>query len=107
MYFGVQNATYSGLKLDGIFGYNKGHMAARANHKKKGMIKTTFILENSIPQNKPDNGSGAWVNFEHYGRALANSKKTCDKVDIISGPIYYSGIKHKDKDGQDGIVFLI
>lgn len=83
-------------------------MAGAGNYAKKDQKDSTFILENAIPQNASDNqGSGAWNHFEQYCRSLIRSKHMCDQVDIVSGPIYYSGIKYVNKEGEAGTHWLI
>ena len=68
-------------------GYDRGHLAARANHLSSHSSATdTFYLSNVAPQ-VPAFNRGIWAALERYCRELV-LKAECESVEVISGPLF-------------------
>lgn len=66
-------------------GYDRGHLAAAANHRASQFwMDETFLLSNIIPQH-PEMNRQAWNNLEKYVRSLAHHY---DNVYVCTGPLY-------------------
>ncbi|CAJ0936446.1 unnamed protein product [Ranitomeya imitator] len=66
-------------------GYDRGHLAAAANHKwSQKAMDETFILSNVYPQN-PNLNQYAWNNLEKYCRGLSRRNKN---VYVCTGPLF-------------------
>ncbi|XP_060106852.1 endonuclease G, mitochondrial [Heteronotia binoei] len=78
-YHRASNADYRGS------GFDRGHLAAAANHKwsQKAMLDT-FYLSNIAPQN-PHLNQNAWNNLEKYCRSLTKYNKN---VYVCTGPLF-------------------
>lgn len=73
------NADYAGS------GYDRGHMAAAANHTScQDATMDTFTLSNAVPQ-FPACNRGNWKILENYARALV---KASVGVYVYSGPLF-------------------
>ncbi|XP_005992152.1 endonuclease G, mitochondrial [Latimeria chalumnae] len=73
------NADYRGS------GFDRGHLAAAANHKwSQKAMDDTFYLTNIAPQN-PHLNQNAWNNLEKYCRSLTKYNKN---VYVCTGPLY-------------------
>lgn len=67
-------------------GYDRGHMAAAANHRQSAnAMKQTFTLSNIAPQVGQGFNRDAWNNLEKYVRALARKNKN---VYVCTGPLF-------------------
>lgn len=86
-YFRAQNLDFKGT------GYDRGHLAAAANHKKSPtVLQETFLLSNICPQH-PGLNRKLWKRLEIYTRSLA---KHFNAVYVCSGPLYLP----KEKDDK-------
>ncbi|CBY24106.1 unnamed protein product [Oikopleura dioica] len=86
-YFRAENLDYRGS------GFDRGHLAAAANHKKSpNVLQETFLLSNICPQH-PGLNRKLWKSLENYTRSLA---KHYDCVHVFSGPLYLP----KEKEGK-------
>jgi len=66
-------------------GFDRGHLAAAANHKSEGdWMKETFLLSNISPQ-VPSLNQITWNNLEKYTRSLTHHY---DDIYVCSGPLY-------------------
>lgn len=66
-------------------GFDRGHMAAAANHKfDQNSLDQTFALSNITPQ-VPQLNRGLWERLERYVRYRANRAKN---LWVVSGPLY-------------------
>ena len=75
--------------------YDRGHMAPASDFaSSQDLMDSTFTYANTLPQHKHLN-RGSWKNLESYGRNLIRLG-LCDTVEVISGPVYYSGYPKKD-----------
>jgi len=84
-YFRAQNLDFKGT------GYDRGHLAAAANHRKSPtVLQETFLLSNICPQH-PGLNRKLWKRLEIYTRSLA---KHFNAVYVCSGPLYLP--KQKD-----------
>lgn len=84
-FFRAQNTDYKGS------GYDRGHLAAAANHTKSPtVLQETFLLSNICPQH-PGLNRKMWKRLEGYTRSLA---KQYESVYVCSGPLYLP--KQKD-----------
>jgi len=78
-YFRSQNLDYRAS------GFDRGHMACAANHKKSPtVLQETFLLSNICPQH-PGLNRKLWKRLEIYTRSLA---KHNDAVYVCTGPLY-------------------
>ncbi|XP_054853910.1 endonuclease G, mitochondrial [Eublepharis macularius] len=87
-YHRATNADYRGS------GFDRGHLAAAANHKwsQKAMLDT-FYLSNIAPQN-PHLNQNAWNNLEKYSRSLTKYNKN---VYVCTGPLF---LPRMEADGK-------
>nr|XP_032802644.1 endonuclease G, mitochondrial [Petromyzon marinus] len=75
-------------------GYDRGHMAAAANHKaSREAMRDTFLLTNIVPQN-PQMNQNAWNDLEQYCRGLT---KQYAHVYVCTGPLY---LPRREVDGK-------
>ncbi|CAN0341816.1 unnamed protein product [Lampetra planeri] len=75
-------------------GYDRGHMAAAANHKaSREAMRDTFLLTNIVPQN-PQMNQNAWNDLEQYCRGLT---KQYAHVYVCTGPLY---LPRREADGK-------
>lgn len=75
-------------------GFDKGHMAAAANHDANPEeLEDTFCLSNACPQN-PHLNRGFWLHLENYVRHLTI---VCGSVEVITGPLY---VPRKENNGK-------
>ncbi|XP_053137727.1 endonuclease G, mitochondrial [Hemicordylus capensis] len=75
-------------------GFDRGHLAAAANHKRsQRAMSDTFYLSNIAPQN-PDLNQHAWNNLEKYCRGLTRTNKN---VYVCTGPLF---LPRKEADGK-------
>eukprot|EP00730_Choanoeca_flexa_P019833 TRINITY_DN9700_c0_g1_i2.p1 TRINITY_DN9700_c0_g1~~TRINITY_DN9700_c0_g1_i2.p1 ORF type:complete len:248 (+),score=32.73 TRINITY_DN9700_c0_g1_i2:215-958(+) len=75
-------------------GYDRGHLAAAANHRRTlSAMKSTFFFSNISPQVGDGFNRDAWNNLEKYTRRLAKQ----DDVYVCSGPLY---MPHKQENGK-------
>uniref|UniRef100_A0A915L132 Endonuclease n=1 Tax=Romanomermis culicivorax TaxID=13658 RepID=A0A915L132_ROMCU len=67
-------------------GYDRGHMAAAANHpKSQSAIDQTFLLSNMAPQVGEKFNRGKWNDLEKHVRALVRKSRN---VYVCTGPLY-------------------
>ncbi|XP_071801761.1 endonuclease G, mitochondrial-like [Asterias amurensis] len=79
-FFQSTNEDYRGS------GYDRGHMAAAANHRRSdGVMQQTFLLSNVSPQIGEGFNRGIWNELEKYVRTLT---KKYAKVYVCTGPLY-------------------
>ncbi|KAI4895833.1 hypothetical protein NFI96_016985 [Prochilodus magdalenae] len=75
-------------------GFDRGHLAAAANHKwSQKAMEDTFYLSNVAPQN-PHLNQNAWNNLEKHCRSLT---KQYHNVFVCSGPLY---LPRQELDGK-------
>lgn len=75
-------------------GFDRGHLAAAANHKwSQRAMDDTFYLSNVAPQN-PHLNQNAWNNLEKHCRSLT---KQFHNVFVCSGPLY---LPRQEPDGK-------
>ncbi|XP_054249399.1 endonuclease G, mitochondrial [Indicator indicator] len=87
-YHRATNADYRGS------GFDRGHLAAAANHKwSQQAMRDTFYLSNIVPQN-PHLNQNAWNNLEKYSRSLTKHNKN---VYVCTGPLY---LPRTEADGK-------
>ncbi|XP_039201012.1 endonuclease G, mitochondrial [Crotalus tigris] len=87
-YHRASNADYRGS------GFDRGHLAAAANHKwSQKAMGDTFYLSNIAPQN-PHLNQNAWNNLEKYCRSLT---KTHQNVYVCTGPLF---LPRTEPDGK-------
>ena len=78
-FFQSDNKDYAGS------GYDRGHLAAAANHRhSQDAMESTFTLANCSPQH-PSLNRGIWKQLESYVRSMAQHN---DHVFCLSGPMY-------------------
>ncbi|KAL7828831.1 hypothetical protein SRHO_G00324650 [Serrasalmus rhombeus] len=88
VYHRSSNGDYKGS------GFDRGHLAAAANHKwSQKAMEDTFYLSNVAPQN-PHLNQNAWNNLEKYCRSLT---KQYQNVFVCSGPLY---LPRQELDGK-------
>ncbi|XP_005092829.1 endonuclease G, mitochondrial [Aplysia californica] len=76
-------------------GYDRGHLAAAANHRQsENAMNQTFILSNVAPQVGEGFNRDAWNNLEKYVRAIARKSRN---VFVCTGPLY---LPRKEPDGK-------
>jgi endonuclease G len=81
--------------------YDRGHMAAAANHKmSQSDMDQTFILSNISPQEREFN-SGGWERLESYVRWLAKRSKN---LYVVTGPLY---LPQKANDGKMYVTYRV
>lgn len=79
-YFRATNADYKGS------GYDRGHMAAAANHRSsQKLMDQTFFLSNIAPQVGVGFNRDKWNDLEKEVRLLA---KNHDNIWVCTGPLY-------------------
>eukprot|EP00049_Salpingoeca_infusionum_P024423 m.15888 g.15888 ORF g.15888 m.15888 type:complete len:314 (+) comp6833_c0_seq1:219-1160(+) len=79
-FFRTSNADFKGS------GYDRGHMAAAANHRSSlSAMQETFYLTNISPQVGAGFNRDAWATLENYCRRLTN---VYTDVYVVSGPLY-------------------
>jgi endonuclease G len=67
-------------------GYDRGHMAPAANHKRsQEAMDDTFILTNVSPQVGQGFNRDYWARFERFVQQVA---ERCDDVFVVTGPCY-------------------
>lgn len=82
-------------------GYDRGHMAAAANHKlSQEDLDQTFAYSNISPQ-WPEFNRGAWEKLERYVRYLAKRSK---ELYVVSGPLY---LPLKARDGNLYVTYKV
>ncbi|KAM8933871.1 endonuclease G, mitochondrial [Pelodytes ibericus] len=87
-YHRASNTDYRGS------GYDRGHMAAAANHRwSQKAMDDTFLLSNVYPQN-PHLNQTAWNNLEKYCRKLTKSNRN---VYVCTGPLF---LPRMEPDGK-------
>ncbi|XP_059175316.1 endonuclease G, mitochondrial-like isoform X2 [Physella acuta] len=76
-------------------GYDRGHLAAAANHRNSTTaMSQTFLLSNIAPQVGEGFNRDAWNTLEKYVRALARRSRN---VYVCTGPLY---LPRKEPDGK-------
>ncbi|KAM6431439.1 endonuclease G, mitochondrial [Liasis olivaceus] len=87
-YHRASNADYRGS------GFDRGHLAAAANHKwSQKAMGDTFYLSNIAPQN-PHLNQNTWNNLEKYCRSLTKSHQN---VYVCTGPLF---LPRMEADGK-------
>lgn len=82
--------------------YDRGHLAAAANHKWcEEAYKDTYLMSNITPQNKNLN-RGAWKQLEIYCRDKIFNSNVCN-VHVYTGPLY---LKKEEKSGEENFCML-
>lgn len=82
-------------------GFDRGHLAAAANHKFSELaMKETFYLSNISPQ-LPQFNRGYWKNLEKYVRSLTANYK---HVKVITGPLY---LPHTETNGERYVTYQV
>ncbi|EDW62112.1 endonuclease G, mitochondrial isoform X1 [Drosophila virilis] len=95
-YFRAQNTDYRRS------GYDRGHMAAAANHRlHQKHCDDTFLLSNMAPQVGQGFNRDAWNNLEIHVRKLTNIYRN---VYVCTGPLY---LPHKENDGKTYIKYEV
>uniref|UniRef100_A0A915IQ34 Endonuclease n=1 Tax=Romanomermis culicivorax TaxID=13658 RepID=A0A915IQ34_ROMCU len=76
-------------------GYDRGHMAAAANHhKSQSAIDQTFLLSNAAPQVGEKFNRGKWSDLENHVRAVVRRSRN---VYVCTGPLY---LPRREVDGK-------
>ncbi|KAI8778806.1 endonuclease G, mitochondrial-like [Biomphalaria glabrata] len=76
-------------------GYDRGHLAAAANHRQSlNAMSQTFLLSNIAPQVGAGFNRDSWNSLEKYVRALARKNKN---VYVCTGPLF---LPRKEADGK-------
>lgn len=82
-------------------GYDRGHLAAAANHKSsQANLEQTFFYSNIIPQ-KPIFNREGWNKLEKYVRWRTNKSKN---MFVVSGPLY---LPQKARDGNLYVTYRV
>lgn len=82
-------------------GFDRGHMAAAANHKaNQEDLDQTFALSNISPQ-VPEFNRGGWEKLERYVRYLAKRSKN---LYVVTGPLY---VPMKARDGNLYVTYRV
>jgi len=82
-------------------GFDRGHLAAAANHRAHGQwMADTMVLSNISPQNA-DLNQNAWNNLEKYTRSLVHHN---DNVYVCTGPLY---LPRRYDDGRLYVNYLV
>ncbi|ALC40139.1 Tengl2 [Drosophila busckii] len=80
-------------------GFDRGHLAAAANHRAQQLhCNETFLLSNIAPQIGAGFNSGAWRKLELYVRELTEH---FGSVYVITGPLYKPSRRHNGKWGVE------
>ncbi|XDV11339.1 hypothetical protein PO909_000305 [Leuciscus waleckii] len=75
-------------------GYDRGHLAAAANHRWcQRAFDDTYLLSNIIPQ-QHDFNRGMWKELEEYCREIAKTEEVRN-VHVYTGPLYLSSDSKK------------
>lgn len=78
-------------------GFDRGHMAAAANHKQnQDDMDQTFVYTNISPQ-VPEFNRGGWEKLERYVRYLAKRSRN---LYVVTGPLYLP------KEARDGNLYV-
>lgn len=94
-YFRASLKDFKGVDFD------RGHMAAAANHKvTQDAMDQTFILSNVSPQEREFN-QGGWERLESYVRWLAKKSRN---LYVVTGPLY---LPHKARDGNTYVTYRV
>jgi len=94
-YFRSQNSDYAKS------GYDRGHMAAAANHRHtQDSMDETFTLANMCPQH-PGLNRGIWSSLEAYTRSMAQHNNS---VFVVSGPMY---LPWKNEEGKKFVTYEV
>lgn len=76
-------------------GYDRGHLAAAANHRhSQNAMDQTFTLSNISPQVGNGFNRDAWNNLEKFVRSIARTNKN---VYVCTGPLY---LPRREADGK-------
>ncbi|HJO92791.1 MAG TPA: DNA/RNA non-specific endonuclease [Victivallales bacterium] len=95
-YVSTGSATLSDYKKSG---YDRGHLCPAAAMRISPIaMKESFYLSNMSPQ-EPGFNRGIWKKLEAKVRKWAIKNK---KIYVVTGPIFYSGEKHKEI-GPNGV----
>ncbi|XP_064649644.1 endonuclease G, mitochondrial-like [Lineus longissimus] len=95
-YFRATNEDYQGS------GYDRGHLAAAANHRlSQASYQETFLLSNIAPQVGNGFNRHAWNDLEKMTRSLARNFKN---VYVCSGPLY---LPRRESDGRNYIRYEV
>ncbi|KAG2469676.1 endonuclease G, mitochondrial [Polypterus senegalus] len=82
-------------------GFDRGHLAAAANHKwSQKAMDDTFYLSNVAPQN-PHLNQNAWNNLEKFCRSLTKQHKN---VFVCTGPLY---LPRMESDGKTYVKYQV
>ncbi|XP_018614447.2 endonuclease G, mitochondrial [Scleropages formosus] len=82
-------------------GFDRGHLAAAANHKwSQKAMDDTFYLSNISPQN-PHLNQNAWNNLEKYCRSLTRQYRN---VFVCTGPLY---LPRQELDGKTYVKYQV
>ncbi|XP_072289895.1 endonuclease G, mitochondrial isoform X2 [Eucyclogobius newberryi] len=82
-------------------GYDRGHMAAAANHKwNQNAMDETFLLSNVAPQN-PELNQRVWNRLEQMCRALTKHYRS---VFVCTGPLF---LPRPDSDGRLHVTYRV
>jgi endonuclease G len=91
----------STLKDYKFSGFDRGHLAAAANHKdSQEVLQETFFLSNICPQ-EPALNRKYWAKFEKHVRELTHQ---CITVEIFTGPLY---LPTKDENGKKWVRYQV
>lgn len=94
-YFRAKNVDFTNS------GYDRGHMAAAANHKlSQEDLDQTFAYSNISPQ-VPEFNRGGWEKLERYVRYLAKRSK---ELYVVTGPLY---LPLKARDGNLYVTYRV
>ena len=81
-------------------GFDRGHLAAAANHKDSlDAMADSFTLCNMSPQT-PEFNRGYWAKLEKYVRDLTRNYET---VEVFTGPLFIS----KVEDGKKWVTYQV
>lgn len=90
------------------FGYDRGHLAASANHREDELQNSeTFLLSNMSPQ-IPKFNQGIWRDLEGAVRTLNEDKKVLETF-VISGPLFdfQKPVKEIGKDTKNEVTLPV
>jgi endonuclease G len=91
----------STLKDYKFSGFDRGHLAAAANHKdNQEILQETFFLSNICPQ-EPALNRKYWAKFEKHVRELTSQ---CNTLEIFTGPLY---LPTKDENGKKWVRYQV
>lgn len=95
-YFRATNGDYRGS------GYDRGHMAAAANHRlAQSFMDQTFVLSNIAPQVGVGFNRDKWAELEKHVRGMVRKN---DNVWVCTGPLY---LPRKESDGKTYIKYEV